>query len=129
MRAAWVGEAAGLGSVVEGIDVAVGRTARMPQSVCGRAGNTSFSDCIGNDAGVATTMAGDIDRPDRVNSLPAADRAHLRCFVRPHLVAAEAASSAAAIGDRQLTSSQPPCAERARLYPPAAHAAPATEKV
>ena len=89
------------------------------------AGLCSLVEGIRNEIGIATTPAGDIDGPDHVNSLLAAGRADFCCLVHPHLTPADAVR--ALVG--HLTWPQPPCAGYGRLYPPAARAAPATEKV
>ena len=91
----------------------------------GPAGLCSLVEGIRNEFGIATTAAGDIDGADHVNLLLAAGRADLCCLVRPHPTPADAVR---ALVDH-LTWPQPPCAGYGRLYPPAARAAPATEKV
>jgi hypothetical protein len=127
MRAASVdGGPACLCSVVEGIDVAAGQMSRTRRSVCGRAVHAHLADCIRDEVGLPTTAAGNSNRADCVNSHSLTGRADPRCLVRPPLAAADA-PSAAALGNHPIGAAlmhRTPSA-----LPPAARAAPATERV
>jgi 2,4-dienoyl-CoA reductase-like NADH-dependent reductase (Old Yellow Enzyme family) len=117
MRAASVGGGpAWLCSVVEGIDVAAGQTSRTRQSVCGRAVHFHLSDCIRDEVGFPTTAAGNIDGADRVNSHSLTGRADPCCLVRPLLAGNHPVGAA-------------PMRRTRSTLPPAACAAPATQRV
>lgn len=68
------------------IDVSAGSTTPRARPVYGRMFQTPFSDCIRNEAGLATMAVGNIYEPDHVNSILMAGRADLCCLARPHLL-------------------------------------------
>jgi anthraniloyl-CoA monooxygenase len=68
------------------IDVSTGQTSPDSEPVYGRMFQTSFSDQIRNDAGLATMCVGNITTADQANTIVAAGRADLVAYARPHLV-------------------------------------------
>lgn len=93
------------------IDVSAGQTSEQARPVYGRMFQTPFSDCIRNEAGVATMAVGNIYETDHVNSILAAGRADLCALARPHLADPNWSLRAAAeLGWRGI---QPPVQYRA----------------
>ena len=70
---------------VDLIDVSTGQTTPRAAPVFGRMFQTSFSDQIRNEAGVATMAVGNITSADQMNTILAAGRADLVALGRPHL--------------------------------------------
>jgi anthraniloyl-CoA monooxygenase len=68
------------------IDVSTGQTVADAQPIYGRMFQTSFSDQIRNEGGLATMCVGNITTADQVNTIVAAGRADLVALARPHLV-------------------------------------------
>ena len=70
---------------VDLVDVSSGQTTPDARPVYGRMFQTSFSDQIRNEAGVATMAVGAITTADQMNTILAAGRADLVALGRPHL--------------------------------------------
>ena len=70
---------------VDLVDVSTGQTTPNARPVFGRMFQTSFSDQIRNEAGVATMAVGNIISADQMNTILAAGRADLVALGRPHL--------------------------------------------
>ncbi len=85
------------------IDVSSGQTTREARPIYGRMYQTSFSDRIRNEVGMATMAVGAIFEADHVNSIIAAGRADLCAIARPHLAdAAWTLHQAANLGYRDV---------------------------
>src|SRR6201987_4315169 len=66
-------------------DVSAGQTSVKARPVSGRMFQTTVSDRIRNETGMATMAVGDIHEPDHATSILMAGRADLVCLARPHL--------------------------------------------
>ena len=107
-------------------DVSAGQTSINAHPIYGRMFQTSFSDRIRNETGMATMAVGNIFEPDHVNSILMAGRADLVCLARPHLADPYWTLHAAAkLGDRGETWPQPYYPGRDQLYRLSGSAEPA----
>jgi anthraniloyl-CoA monooxygenase len=66
--------------------VSSGQTTPEARPVYGRMFQTSFSDQIRNEVGIATIAVGNIQDWDQINTIVASGRADLCALARPHLL-------------------------------------------